>query len=191
MSKRLTHGVLAAALAVVLLSGTGATTASWSDAAELPGVTITSGRLSLAQTAMDVHLVQANGSVRELTADTRIIPGDVVRLTSTVTVTAQGDALRARLALDRSQLGLTYDGVEFPVSEPAVTTELTSAGVDAWTVMPADNGKTATATVDITVPRTTNGEQPAADRSNWWGQRLQNVTLNPGAIRWTLTQETP
>lgn len=192
MGKRLTRGVLAAALAVVLLSGTGATMAAWSDGVELPGVTITAGRLTLEETATSVVVQRrgTDGQVRALEAGAAVVPGDIVRLTSQVTVRAQGDALRARLVLDRSGLGLTHAGVRFPVTEPVVTTDLTAAGRDAWTVTAADDGTTVTATVDLTIPRTTDGRESAANRSNWWGQRLQRETLHPGTFRWTLAQET-
>lgn len=191
MSKRLAQATAAAALAVVLLSGTGGTMAAWSDSVERGPVTVSSGRLVLDQGATDaVVLRTGQDGTQELPVATPLVPGDVVRVTSTVVVRAEGDALRARLGLDHSALGATVADVRLPVAV-SVHSSLASAGEDAWIVTAADDGTAVTAVVEVTVPVTTDGRDPAADRTNWWGERLQHQTLHPGAVRWTLTQETP
>lgn len=182
MHSRLTRAALAAVAAVVLLSGSSTTLAGWADAEQREGTTVTSGRLAVEQVAASTVVVRP-GTAQPLPVSTPLLPGDVVRMTSTVSVAAAGDLLTGTLALDLSGLrGMTGT---------SVTTALPTAGTDRWTVTPAHDGAQATAVVEIALPRTTDDREARPDQSNWWGEDMQGTTLDAGAIRWTLTQETP
>jgi len=179
---RLSRAALAAVMAAVLLSGSGTTLAGWNDAERRESAVVTAGQLAVEPVASSTVVVRAGSP---LAADTPLVPGDVVRQTSTVTVSARGELLTGTLALDLSGL----DGLGAPAV--AVTTALPAADTNRWTVTPAHSGARVTAVVSLTVPTTTDGRAPAADRSNWWGEGMQRTTLDAGAIRWTLTQEMP
>ncbi|WP_413450430.1 alternate-type signal peptide domain-containing protein [Georgenia phoenicis] len=168
MPKRLTRAALAAAVAVVLLSGSGTTLAGWNDAELREGQVVGAGELTVDAVSSDIVVVRP-GVAQPLPASTPLVPGDVVQLTSTVRVGAAGNLLAGSLGLEVTGLqGLTR-------SSPRVTTTLPAASDGRWAVGPADDGATVTAVVDLTVPATVS----------------QRTALDPGAIRWTLTQEMP
>jgi alternate signal-mediated exported protein len=91
---KLTKAGISTAAAVALLMGGAGTLAYWNDSAGLDGAaTITAGTLNV--TATD------NGAWAGITniADYRIVPGDTITFTQEITVTAEGNALVANLAL--------------------------------------------------------------------------------------------
>lgn len=184
MPSRLTRAAIAAVVAAVLLSGSGTTLAGWTDAEHRDQAVLTAGRLTVEPVAASTVVLRP-GTPEPLSADTAIVPGDVVRVTSTVSVSARGALLTGTLALDHGALS--------GLGTPAVsaTTALPSAGTHRWTVTPDDDGAQVTAVIDLTVPATTDGRPPAADRTNWWGEQMQRTTIDAGAVRWTLTQEMP
>lgn len=184
MPSRLTRAALAAVVAAVLLSGSGTTLAGWADARQVEGAVVTAGTLTVEPVAASTVVLRP-GTTEHLPASTPLVPGDTVRITSTVSVRAAGELLTGTLALDLDAL----QGMGGPTA--SVTTDLPAAGTHRWTVTPEHDGAQATAVVELTVPTTTDGRSPAADRSNWWGQDLQHTTIEPGAIRWSLTQEMP
>jgi len=165
---RLTRAALAAVLAAVLLSGSGTTLAGWNDAELREGQVVSAGDLTVEPVSTSTVVVRP-GTSQPLPASTPLVPGDVVRLTSRVRVSAAGELLTGTLGLEVTGLqGLTR-------STPRVTTTLAAVGTRGWTVTPANDGASATAVVDLTVPATV----------------AQRTTLDAGAIRWTLTQEMP
>lgn len=182
MPNRLTRAALAAVVAAVLLSGSGTTLAGWSDAEGREDAVVSAGELTVTAETADTVVLRP-GVAEPLPADTPLVPGDVVRLTSTVRVTARGELLTGTLALDLTGLR------GFGTPAVSIATDLSSSGTHRWTVTPADDGAPVTAVVELAVPATTDGRAPAADRSNWWGSDLQHVTLDAGALRWTLTQD--
>ncbi|WP_324653517.1 alternate-type signal peptide domain-containing protein [Georgenia sp. H159] len=184
MPNRLTRAAIAAVVAAVLLSGSGTTLAGWADAEHRDQAVLSAGRLAVEPVAASTAVLRP-GTSQPLPADTAIVPGDVVRVTSTVSVSARGTLLTGTLSLDLGALG----GLGGPTV--SATTALPAAGANRWTVTPDDDGAQVTAVIDLAVPATTDGRPPAADRSNWWGEQLQHTTLDAGAVRWTLTQEMP
>ncbi|WP_193311514.1 alternate-type signal peptide domain-containing protein [Georgenia satyanarayanai] len=168
MPNRLTRAALAAVVAAVLLSGSATTLAGWNDAELRDAQVVSAGELTVDPVSASTVVLRP-GTSQPLPASTPLVPGDVVRLTSTVTVGAAGDLLTGTLGLQVTGLqGLTR-------STPRVTTTLPAAGTGGWKVTPAADGATVTAVVDLTVPATV----------------AQHTTLDAGAIRWTLTQEMP
>ncbi|QDB79742.1 alternate-type signal peptide domain-containing protein [Georgenia wutianyii] len=168
MPSRLTRAAVAAGLATVLLSGGGTTLAGWNDAEQRDLAAVSAGELSVEPLAA-ATVVLRPGTTQPLPAGTALVPGDVVRVTSTVRVAASGDLLTGRLALDTTALrGLGGATV-------IVTTPLPGAGPHRWTVTPEHDGARTTAVVELTVP----------------AGLPQHTTLDAGALRWTLTQEMP
>ena len=184
MPNRLTRAALAAVVAAVLLSGSGTTFAAWSDAEHRQGAVVPAGELAVTAAPASTVVLRP-GTAEPMPASTPLVPGDIVRMTSTVSVAATGDLLTGTLDLDLGRLPALWQ----PTA--SVTTELPGTGTHRWTVTPEHDGARATAVVDLTVPVTTDGRAPAADRSNWWGTDMQRTTIDAGAVRWTLTQEMP
>jgi len=168
MPNRLTRAALAAVVAAVLLSGSGTTLAGWVDGAQREHATVSAGTLSVEPVAATTVVLRP-GAAQPLPATTPLVPGDVVRLTSTVQVAAAGDLLTGSLALDVDALrGLGRPAV-------SVTTTLPASGANRWTVTPEHDGGRATAVVAFTVP----------------AGAAQPTRIDAGAIRWSLTQEMP
>ncbi|MGO1583306.1 MAG: alternate-type signal peptide domain-containing protein [Actinomycetaceae bacterium] len=186
---RLGRATLAAALAVVLLSGTGGTAASWLDTATVPSAGITSGRLEIEPVTQSFTVTRpGSGSPFDL-GSAPLHVGDTITMTSTVRVRAAGDALDATLALDTSNLTYSIDQVDLSdLASVSTSSSLPSAGGHAFGVTGDDDGATATATVTWHIPATTDGRAPASDRSNWWGGRLQGQAVDPGHLGWTVRQ---
>jgi len=155
-------------VATVLLSGGGTTLAGWNDAEQRDLAAVSAGELSVEPLAA-ATVVLRPGTSQPLPVGTALVPGDVVRVTSTVRVTASGELLTAHLALDTSALrGLGRSTV-------TVTTTLPGAGAHRWTVIPEHDGARVTAVVELTVP----------------AGLPQHTTIDVGALRWALTQEMP
>ncbi|MGC5614957.1 alternate-type signal peptide domain-containing protein [Georgenia sp. Z1491] len=187
---RLGRAAIAAALGVVLLSGSGGTAASWTDSVTSAGATIESGPLEVEAVSQSVVVARPGSPTATPLASTRVNPGDTITMTSTVRVHAAGDTLGARLELDSAGLVMTVGGVARQwTPRISTTSSLPGAGSHAFRVTETGDGATATATVSWTVPATTDGRARAADRSNWWGSQLQNQTVTPGGLRWTLVQQ--
>lgn len=191
------RATLAVLVAIVLLSSGAGTAASWSDSVHREAVTVTTGRLAVEPVSTHVSIWRlVDGGRTEFSADQPLVPGDTVRITSTVQVAATGDALGATLRVDASALTKLAEHDVSSLLTVATDSELQapdherSTGAQrTWTVTEDDDGATATAIVELTFPATTDGRAPAADRSNWWGQELQYLQLQPEPIRWTLIQE--
>ena len=89
---KLTRGAIAAGVGVVLLLGGAGTFALWSDTATLSGSTITAGELKFGTVGSPQWTNVTNGGNTAIAdiSTFRIVPGNSVRLTQTVQITATG-----------------------------------------------------------------------------------------------------
>ncbi|WP_051204175.1 alternate-type signal peptide domain-containing protein [Nocardioides sp. CF8] len=166
-----TKGVIAAVAGVTLLTGVGGTFANWSENGSAAPGTVTAGHLTL---------TVAPGTWSDITTATpktltnisafRMVPGDVVRYTTTVTPDLLGDNLTAKLtATLPAGTGTLADDVtvvaQFDGSATAVR-EITEANDD--TAIPI--------TVTVTMPFTnTLGEDEVLNLSSLTVDLVQNA----------------
>jgi alternate signal-mediated exported protein len=151
---KLVKGSIAGAAGIALLLGGAGTLALWNATADIDGVTVTSGSLTLAETATSP----------DWTGPTTMVPGDVATYTTELTITVVGDTLKSTLSLDEGSLS---GGAELP-ADLAVSFVATHASLTAGTVagtyeVPAGPGTyvvpvVVTVTFDSNSDNSTQGE---------------------------------
>jgi alternate signal-mediated exported protein len=130
---KLTKGAIAAAAGVVLLLGGAGTFAFWNSTAQVAGGTITAGNLSVSNADGPGVWTDQNGTVVNI-ATYRIVPGDTLTYTDTLSVTAVGDNLVATLGIQPGSIA------------PAVTGNTADIALAAYLNAGATNTLTATGT---------------------------------------------
>lgn len=173
----------AVAVALVLLTGTGASYAGWSDSAEVgTTTTVTSGALRTDLQGATVS-VRRGGTV--LPGGAPLLPGDVIEVATSVRLAVHG--VDGELAVDATRAADALRAQGLALGAPSVTTTgLAGTGRTgrtdgtAWrtTVTEADDGALVTATVALPV-------SPALDAAAQ-GRRLD---LSTAPITWDLTQK--
>lgn len=152
---RVASGAVVAAVVVVLLVGTNGSLALWRATSTVKGGTVGSGGLGLTGSCSAWTFTQTGGpgayvgstypgsSPATGTSSGLIEPNDTLRSTCTYTLRAVGEHLRGTLAVTQ------------PGGAPAGTTAtatFTVGGVTQSTFTDADNGKTVSAVVTLTIP---------------------------------------
>jgi hypothetical protein len=171
----------AVAVALLLLTGTGATYAGWTDSTEVgQDGTLTSGDLR-------TEPVQGEASVRRggatLPASTPLLPSDVVEITTSVRLTVRG--VTGELTLDATSTADSFAAAGVALETPSLTVAglapgpATVAGT-TWQgqVTGADDDTLVTATVRL--PVSTGLASAAQGRS---------VDLTATPVTWDLAQE--
>ncbi|TFD65088.1 alternate-type signal peptide domain-containing protein [Cryobacterium sp. Hb1] len=100
--KRILTGSIAGATGIALLLGGAGTFALWNSSAAIAGAPLTAGTLTV-ETEDVVFWTDQYGAEINMT-DYKIVPGDVLTYTSFLDVTARGDNLHARLAIDHGSI---------------------------------------------------------------------------------------
>lgn len=99
MMKKSTKGALAAGAAGVLLLGGAGSLAFWTDTGQVGGGTITAGNMSITDPSCGQGWVIDGGEQEPNApfdpATGRLVPGDVIQQTCTMTFNGEGDHLRA------------------------------------------------------------------------------------------------
>lgn len=203
------RAVVALALAVLVLSGTGGTGASWSQQVERqPGI-IRSGGVTLTTGALrvELHSQQPMGSrtyaststctpstgylecrVITTTVDVEaLVPGDRVVITQPVTLAVSGTTLSGTLGV--SATGLTSAARSAYSGSATVTTTVTSASGQVVTgtspslpVSVASGAGVGTSTVRTVI------DTPPTAPSGVWGTAVQGQSLYGGTYTYTFTQ---
>jgi alternate signal-mediated exported protein len=176
---KMTKGAIAGAAGIVLLLGGAGTFALWSDNAGVDGGTITSGVLDLQantdgvwkDTSSDV-----SGAPVVVPATFRVVPGDQLTYTQTVTVTATGDNLKAHFGYSLS------GGDTLPTGVTAAVTVKQGATILGPSVVVPLGTTTYTVTVVF------NFASTIGDGAGH-GQDLQNTTFNLDDVALTLQQD--
>lgn len=208
-SARLVRAAAAAALGLVVLTGTGSTSASWVDRVEREPGTITSGGVSTTSepSRAELHSRQPVGSrtcasstgctpdagfteCRVITgtiAREALIPGDRVVVIERATLTATGDNLTGTMQMDAR--GLTSASLS-QLSGSATTSTTTTppsggpvTGSTATFPVSVASGQglgTYTVRAAITVPPSRSGTA--------WGSALTSQQLYDGTVSFTFTQ---
>lgn len=150
--KKHTKGAFAAGTAALILLGGVGTLAYWTDSQDIGGGTISSGHLSLTDSASS-DWVYAPGNANAGQPVTMIVPGDSIVSTHTYTINASGDNLTATLStpssIDTASVtGNTADSLQLPVS---VTYDVDGTAVPS-TITSANDGDELTATIKVDFP---------------------------------------
>ena len=179
MNNKLIKGAIACAAGIALLLGGAGTFALWNSSAAAGAGHITTGTLSLEADAAGTWTNITTGTPAAI-ADIdafRMVPGNVLQFTQTLTVNATGDDLTADLTYDPLSITGTSALTSALVSTLTATASgagITAAGPNAYTVTPSTSS--ATVTVVLTV------ELPDAVTAG------QGGTINFGGLTFTLTQ---
>lgn len=183
-----TKGALGLGAAAVLLAGGAGSLAYWSGGTTMEGGSITSGTLSLSNSTCDANWKYAATKAGAGTTVVKYVPGDIITKNCTFTITASGDNLSATL---------NTPAVSFPAAAAGSSRALTptaaykigtaDAVVGNNTITSADNAKTVTAAITVTIPfGTTESGSPKVNTND-----TQNLTSTLNTITVTATQITP
>ncbi|MCS5715513.1 alternate-type signal peptide domain-containing protein [Herbiconiux sp. CPCC 205716] len=191
---KLTKGAIAAAAGVVLLLGGAGTFAFWNSSAQVAGGTITAGNLAVSNADGPGSWTDQNGAAVNI-ATYKIVPGDTLTYTDTLSVVAVGDNLVATLGILPGTIAAASSSNPADVALAAylnagATNTLTASGTGisgtgpTYTVTAGAAGvsQNVTATVKLKFPNVnTAGAENAAKLG---AVNLSNLTL-------TLTQTAP
>ncbi len=166
---KILKGTIAGAAGIALLLGGAGTFALWNTGANVANQTITAGRLTL--TANNDGVWKNGTTTITNIGDYRIVPGQTLTFTQTLTVSAIGDGIKANL----THSGLNATGALATYTNETLEVTSTTATVDASTLK--FNAGTHTVNVKYTVTF------PDVD-----GTLGQNEQLNLAALTFTLQQ---
>jgi alternate signal-mediated exported protein len=156
--KKIVKASIATSAGVILLLGGAGTFATWNSSATAQGASIVAGNL-VVEASQDAGAWAANGSPISI-ADYRIVPGDVLTYTKTMKVGAEGDSLRATLALTDSSITPADPTKPADVALASYLTDsavLTASGAGitgtgpTFTVTPAGEVVSQDVTVTVTI----------------------------------------
>ena len=150
-------GAFAAGTAAALLLGGASTLAYWNDSTTVGGATFTAGDLKLDSTNCTSAGWTVTNSVTQTTAvafvpgTDKIVPGDVLKKTCTVSIVAVGKNLKADLGVTG---GATASST-MASSAFSVTGDFKQGGAALSTITSANDGQTVDAVITVTFPRGT------------------------------------
>lgn len=179
-NRRALKAAAAGALGVALLAGLGTTFAKWYEESSIGDSSLQSGHLNM--TVDDAKWIDVKSGETIDEAQFKMVPGDTLLYTATVTPDLVGDNLVATLKVNTTD---TVTGDLANIVE--VTTVVGSGTATEQTVTPADNTP-IDVSVELRFPLTDGGADPAADKSNWWGDRGEDGTVNLSEIKIELDQ---
>lgn len=142
-NRRLSKAVVAGGLGLLLLTGIGGTFAYWYEAEAIGSGNLTAGHLDMTVTGGQWVDVNNDRAVID-PASFRMVPGDVVEYTATVTPDLVGDNLEAELVADFA--GATGALVEFVEIGSSIN------GAPTQLLTPASSGTPIAAAVRVSMP---------------------------------------
>lgn len=181
---KLTRGAIAAGAGLVLLLGGAGTFALWSDSVTLNGSTITAGELKFGTVGSPTWVNATNGGNTPIAniSTFKMVPGNTLKMTQTVQITATGDDLKADLTYNPASITIDpalASHVTVTLGATSSNSNVVSTGNNTFRVTPASGVSTVTVTVTVAFDPAT----PNLD-----GQ-TKTVVLNNLAL--TLTQVAP
>ncbi len=187
---KLIKGAIAGAAGVALLLGGAGTFALWNSAATVAGGVVASGTLTIANSgAASWKNVSADAVVGGVAipaiASYRIVPGDRIELSQSVTIIATGNNLVADLSYDDATIvGTGVAGLALKsallVSLDASGTGITRVGsTNVFTVAPSASATTAIVKVTIELPSTVTGTVGQSGSIDLSGVSLKLVQSRP------------
>lgn len=148
---KMTKGVIATGVGIVLMVGGGGTLATWNQAQSATMGKVVAGDLNLVPATAGVW-TNASGTVVNV-AEYRVVPGDTLTYTQPLNVTLTGDLMVARLAVTGASAADGF-GANATVSATSLTksdNKVVSATTD---LRPADSG-VVTASTSFTFNKST------------------------------------
>lgn len=190
--KQATKGALAAATAVVLLSGGAGTLAYWTGAQDVTGGNISSGKLTLSTPVCNGsdadgvthNWVYDNGGAA-FTSGSKVVPGDTLTKVCAMTLNLVGDHIGADLTLEDPQFTSDSNGALTEELDPTAT--FTVDGDDTDQVS-SPGAHTVLATVTVTFPygeAATTGDQnvsAALDAMTLTAKQTHHTTADPAPV---------
>ena len=193
---KLVKGSIAGAAGIALLLGGAGTFALWNDSVVVQSATVQTGKLEIAKTGTPTWSdVSASGSTGATfdPATQKIVPGDTVRLSQTVTISGEGKNLKARFALSDLAAAIptalsnqiTVAGETFTPVTVKLTPTLSGQGAaitavpnqtNVFEVAPTSGTSSYTVTVDVAFDSRTNAKVG------------QTQTVDLSKVNFTLTQ---
>jgi len=209
---KLVKGSIAGGLGVVLLLGGAGTLALWNQTATVAGGNVTAGVLTIdgntatAGTWTDISpealAINAAGVAIPDIANYKIVPGDKIKFTKTVSISATGDHLKGKLTYDDATI-VAPTGANAAVNQALksrlVTTLAASAGAgvgvsqigttNEFNVTPTATTTATTVTLALTIslPATVGNADVVGDT----GTIAQNGVVNLSNLAFKLTQVRP
>jgi len=113
---KLVKGAIAGAAGIALLLGGAGTFALWNASSTVSGGTIVAGNLVVADSGTPGTWTVNNGVTPIVIGSYRAVPGDVLKFTKTVNVTATGDNLVATLGLGTASITPTTAGKQVDIA---------------------------------------------------------------------------
>lgn len=169
--KKSTKGLIAAAAGIALLTGVGGTFAEWRESQEVPGGSVTAGHLDWTVAAGAWNDITTGTPAAITIGDFRMVPGDILEYSTTVTPDLVGDNLTATLTADiASATGTLVDDV-------AVTAEVNDSGSATMQLTPAST-TAIPVTVTVTMPFDLGGDGVAGDAGEDEVLDLTSLTLD-------------
>ena len=172
---KLVKGAIAGAVGVALLLGGAGTFALWNSSLGIGSGSVSTGTLSFGTSAGATWSDVSPGATTATFDPTsqKIVPGDVVKLTQTITINATGKNLVASLAYVPSSVLIPADLVGKIVPTIAVTKltgDATITGTGPYTITPTSGGSTTfnvvlTFTFDKLSPTGIVGQNESVDLS--------------------------
>ena len=180
---KLIKGAIACAAGIALLLGGAGTFALWNSTAAAGAGNITAGTLSLTANSDGTwtNITRATATPITDIGAFRIVPGNKLQFTQTLTVKATGDDLTAELTYN--PLSITGDSALKVALVPTLTAtsddaNITSAGPNTFTVSPSASSATVTVVLELDLPT------DALD-----GLAGQGGTVDLSGLTFTLTQK--
>ena len=181
MNKILTGAVAGAAGIALLLGGAG-TFALWNSTATVNVGSVASGTLAIASTGTPTWKnisadAPVGGTAIPAIASYKVVPGDKLELTQTVTVNATGDNLRATLSYDALSITGSLKSLAVIGMDATGGSTVSRIGTsDTFLVTPSATATTVTIKVTVALPSSvTTGQAGSLDLSTLAFKLEQNV----------------
>ena len=195
---KLLKGSIAGAAGIALLLGGAGTFALWNQTATVANGSVTSGVLTIAPGATgtwkDISADKVAGGVNIADISTfKIVPGDKLELTQTVTINATGNNLAAKLTYDPATIATANSNAATQLLNEALKNKLVvtfaatgtgvTAGTNEATIAPTTSATTVTVKMTIELPVAT-GTTPTTDA----GTIAQNGSVGLAGLAFKLNQ---
>jgi alternate signal-mediated exported protein len=195
---KLLKGSIAGAAGIALLLGGAGTFALWNQTATVANGSVTSGVLTIAAGATgtwkDISADKVAGGVAIPDISTfKIVPGDKLELTQTVTINATGNNLAAKLTYDPATIATANSNAATQLLNEALKNKLVvtftaagtgvTAGTNEATIAPTTAATTVTVKMTIELPSAT-GTTPTTDA----GTIAQNGSVGLAGLAFKLNQ---
>jgi alternate signal-mediated exported protein len=146
--KKMTKGAIVTGLGVALLLGGGGTLAVWNDSAVSQAGPVVSGDLDLKDPEAGVWTDAAGTPVT--IASYKVVPGDTLTYTQTVTPILDGDKLNAKLTVTGVEALKAQESKNITISDPVLTNTANGTVKPDTVLTKADSNKPVTAKTTFT-----------------------------------------